>query len=279
MEHRRGQHVTPRAAGAALSLLLLAALLAGCSQAEAPKEVEIAPGQTVSVSEAPRPSLGTVSGIVGDDALYPLAGVQVSILGLNMTTTSRQGGQFVLVNVPAGLYILEGSLKDHATAQTTVDVQPDKVARAVLLLARLPATDPYHTTFKQDAHIDASVGTFFVGDFQNTTMDFTLDQSKAVTLVAESTWDGTIESADGKPLAYDLQGADLHSILADSAANPFTVRIDGRVLPPGHDRFSFTAGPRDLGPQLMLESKGTIFMTVFYNEAAPDGWSMLTGGS
>jgi hypothetical protein len=271
--------VTTHWRSAGLALVLVAVGLAGCSQAEAPKEVEIAPGETVTVSEAPRPSLGTVSGIVGDDALYPLAGVEISILGLNMTTTTRSGGQFVLVNVPAGLYILEGELKDHATAQTTVDVQPDKVARAVLLLARLPATDPYHTTFKQDAFVDLSVGTLFVGSYENVTMEFTLDPSKAVTLVAESKWDGTIETLDGKPLSYDLQGTDLRSIMADSAANPFSLRIDARVLPPRQDQFTFTAGPRDLGPQVMLESTGTLFMTIFYNEAAPDGWSMLAGGT
>jgi len=267
------------AAGRFAAILVVAALLAGCTQSEAPKQVEVAPGQVVTVTEAPKPSLGTVSGIVGDDALYPLAGVQITILGLNLSTTSRSGGGFVIVNVPPGLYVLEGEIKDHATAQTTVDVQPGKVAKGVLLLARLPATDPYHTTFKQDAVIEAYAAGLSVYTDNNATLPFTLDRSKPVTLVAESTWQGTIEEASGNPLAYDLKNVDLKSIVSDTAPNPFTLRIDARILPPGRDQFSFTVTPRDFTPEVMLEAKGTIYVTVFYNQAAPDGWSLLSGST
>ncbi|MEA3137636.1 MAG: hypothetical protein QOC71_1917, partial [Thermoplasmata archaeon] len=55
---------------AVLALLVCAVALAGCSGGDdGPIEVEVAPGQTITVSEAPKPTHGIVSGIVGDDAL------------------------------------------------------------------------------------------------------------------------------------------------------------------------------------------------------------------
>jgi hypothetical protein len=259
----------------AAAAAVLAPLLAGCSSAPPPQPVvEVVPGQTLTVSEAPKPSKGTVSGIVGDDALYPLKGATITILSLNLSATTTAGGQFAIVNVPEGIYIVEGSLKDHATVQTTVEVEAGKVARAVLLLARLPPSDPYHTTFKAETFIEFQVADAgFVGD-GNQSLTFTLDPSKRMTLVGESTWSG-IETTDPTPLQFHLQGLDLHDILVGDEPNPFSVHLDPRILPPGPDEFRFGVGPKPFSPIVLVQSRGTIFMSVFYNEAAPDGWTML----
>lgn len=262
-----------------LLALLSAASLAGCAGGPGgPVEVEVAPGQVVTVSEAPRPTHGIISGIVGDDALYPLPNATVWVLGLDLSAKTDASGRFAIVNVPAGIYILEGSKKDHATVQTTADVQPGETARAVLLLARVPSTDPYHVTFRQEAFIEArTAGLSFNGD--NTTLTFSLDPSRALTLVLESAWEGIIESTEAEPLAYDLQEVGLRSIVSGRGANPFTVHLDARILPPGHDKFLFSVEPQPLEPTVMAEAHGELLATLFYNAAAPPGWSVLAGDS
>jgi hypothetical protein len=270
-------HRTP--AHLLLAAGLCAMMLAGCSQApDEPVEVEVAPGQVVTVSEAPKPTRGIVSGIVGDDALYPLPNATVWVLGLDLSAQTDGNGRFAIVNVPAGIYILEGSKKDHATVQTTVDVQPGQTARAVLLLARVPSTDPYHVTFRQEAFAEADVaGLSFNQD--NATLTISLDPSRAVTLVLESTWEGVIQSTEAEPLSYELEEVGLRRILMGRGPNPFTVHVDARILPPDHDRFLFSVGPRSMEPTVMAEAHGELLATLFYNEPAPSGWSVLAGDS
>lgn len=262
----------------AIVAVLAVPLLAGCSGGSGggPTEMEVAPGQVVTVTEAPKPTHGIVSGIVGDDALYPLAGAEVWVVGLNRSATTDSNGRFAIVNVPAGLYILEGRKKDHASVQTTADVQPGETSRAVLLLTRLPTTDPYHVTYRQEGFTEFSMaGLSFNED--NMTLRFELDASRPVTLVLESRWTGVIHSAAPDPLSYDLQEVGLRSILQGHAPNPFSYHIDARILPPGHTLFYFSVGPRGLEPTVMAQARGDLFATIFYNEPAPPGWSILRG--
>ena len=270
----------PSARPLLLAFLLAGLALAGCSDAAAdePIEVEVAPGQIVTVSEAPKPTHGIVSGIVGDDALYPLPNATVWVLGLNLSATTDGNGRFAIVNVPAGIYILEGSKKDHATVQTTADVQPGQTARAVLLLGRVPSTDPYHVTFHDEQFSEASVGGFNMGS-GNRSLSFELDPSRPVTVVVESLWEGAIYSTQADPLTYELQEVGLRSIVSGTAPNPFSLHLDARILPPGHDRFLFGVFPGTLEPTVMAQAHGDTFVTVFYNEAAPAGWSILTGST
>ncbi len=257
--------------------LFFAAAFAGCSEdSKEPVAVEVAPGQTITVSEAPKPTHGIVSGIVGDDALYPLPNATVWVLSLNLSAQTDSNGRFAIINVPAGVYILEGSKKDHATVQTTVDVIPGQTARAVLLLGRLPPTDPYHITWQQEAFVELdAAGMAWSTD--NTTLSFSRDPSRLVTLVVESTWEGIIQSTEAAPLSYDIQEVGLRSIVAGRAGNPFSLHLDARILPPDHDQFLFTVEPGTLEPTVMAQAYGTLFVTLFYNEAAPPGWSILNG--
>lgn len=254
--------------------LVLAVLLAGC-QDKGPTTVEVAPGQVVELSEAPKPSKGIVSGLVGDDALYPLPGASIFILGLGLNTTTDKSGRFAIVDVPPGLYVVEGSKKDHATTQTTVDVQPGEVAKAVLLLARAPPTDPYHTTFAQEAYADLATP-FVYENSGNMTLPFELDDARARTLVLESAWSGTVYSTEANVLDYWLECGE-RQVLGEAAPNPFTVRVDARVLPPQGRMFHFGEQPRPA--TVFFQATGHLYVTVFYNEEAPPQWSILAGST
>jgi hypothetical protein len=266
-----GGPLAGRAAVAAA--LLLCALLAGCGGKGA-TTVEVAPGQVVELTAPPKPSRGIVSGIVGDDAVYPLANATIFILGLGLNTTTDPNGRFAIVDVPPGIYILEGSLKNHASAQTTVDVQAGEVAKAVLLLPRVPPTDPYHATVQHETFIDAWAAFLRMGG-NTSTLDIVLDPSEARTMVLEATWSGTVVATGSTAFDFSLQTSDNKEVVAGPAGNPFSVHLDARILPPGRQSFLFSVQPRL--DAVLLQSEGRLYATVFYNAEAPPQWSMLAG--
>jgi hypothetical protein len=251
---------------------LLAGLLAGC-QDRGPTTIEVAPGQVIEVTEAPKPSRGIVSGIVGDDALYPLANATVFVLGLGLNTTTDKNGRYAILDVPPGIYIVEGSKKDHATVQTTADVRAGEVAKAVLILPRTPPTDPYHTTVQQEAYADL-YGVIAINTGNSTTLRIGLDEAQARTLVLEATWDGTVLANNAEPFDFRLS-TEVREIVADTTPNPFSTHVDARVLPPQSRLFEFTHEPRP--DTIVLQSSARLFATVFYNAEAPPGWSILAG--
>lgn len=262
---------TPAAAAVVLCLLV-----AGCGGGSKPREVEVAPGHVVEVEEPVKPTHGIVAGVVANDALYPIEGVTVRIVGLELNTTTDSIGRFAIVNVPAGIYIVEGSKKDHKSVQATVDVQPDRTAKAVLLLERIPPTDPYHITWSRDSFIQASAG---VTTGRNTTLDLQLDPSRPRTLVLESSWEGAVlVPVSDRFLAYRLVTLDGREVVRDTSANPLAVHVDAGILPPGQPNLRFTAEPSS-SEAATYQGRGQTFATVFYNEPAPADWSILAGDS
>lgn len=266
-----------RQAQFALGLALLVAL-AGCSSSGGPHEVEVAPGYTVQVDEPEAPGNGRVAGIVGDDALYPLEGASIYLMGTELSTTSDSAGRFALLDVPPGIYIVEARLKDHAASQTTADVQPGQTARAVLLLPRIPPTDPYHVTLEHENFVEfAGGGAAFGGN--RTAFVFTLDPSAPKTVVLESRWEGTfIATGQQEPLTYRLTDPGQREVQAGAVPNPFVVHVDARILTPGHDTFTLRVEPNWIEP-IVFQGHGRTYVTVFYNEPAPAAWSFLAGST
>jgi hypothetical protein len=257
----------------ACAMLLLALALAGCGDRSSAERIEVAPGQVITVEEPVKPTHGIVAGLVANDALYVLGGVDVRIVGLELNATTDDTGRFAIVNVPAGLYIVQASKKDHKTMQATVDVQPGGVAKAILLLERVPPTDPYHVTWQHEAHVGAAAGG--VSHSRNATLSFSLDPSRPVTLVLESVWTGAVlVPTTDRPIAYRLRSLDGRDLVVDAAPNPVSLHVDAGILPPGQENFRFEAYPDPL-EGITFEARGQTFATIFYNEAAPSGWTLL----
>src|SRR5688500_9222568 len=130
-------------AGLVVALLVTAVFVAGCGDKAGPQVITLPTGEKVEVENRTEKGNGYVHGLVGDDAIQLLDDVYVRLVGSKYSTRTGADGTFLLSNVEPGIYVLEGSKKDYQTVQTTVDVHPGDVAKSVLLMKRLPSSDPF----------------------------------------------------------------------------------------------------------------------------------------
>lgn len=75
--------------------------------------------------------VGTVTGRVVDaNTLAPMPGVQVSLAGTGLGTLTNRSGRFIIVNVPAGSYILRVQLIGHSATEQQIEVQAGQTLAA-----------------------------------------------------------------------------------------------------------------------------------------------------
>ncbi len=130
-------------------LVVLAIILAGCSQAEPEAEpvLEADLGQ------------GVIRGLVVDSAITPLEGVTILLADHDVTAYTDADGEFSFSNVDAGVYRLVVSLYGYLDQQATVTVEPGILdpERVQVELVRLPGTEPLAVPAKHDARIGCEV--------------------------------------------------------------------------------------------------------------------------
>jgi Fe(3+) dicitrate transport protein len=97
-----------------------------------------------SGAHAQTPGHGAVSGTVrAVDGGAPLAGVAVELVGAERSALSDEHGGFAFNRVPAGTHTLRLHVIGRAVLERTVDVRPNQVARADVVLDAAPvAIDP-----------------------------------------------------------------------------------------------------------------------------------------
>jgi hypothetical protein len=254
----------------------LAVLLAGCGD-KPKKTVEVSPGVVTELEEPAEPGTGFVAGIVGDDAIYPLVGATVRLMGTDKSTTTDFRGNFLIQDVEPGIYIVEASKLDHLSQQATADVTAGKVAKVALLLQKIPTTLPYHRTEPHEGFVQAH-GVPFLGFNTNTSFVVDLDESAIVDVIVESAWEGTFVPANHPaPLKYSVvTWPKLDNIASGTSADPLYLRIDGRIIPPHARWIEVRIEPNE--PDLVAyQATSKDYVTVFYNEPAKEGWSFLAG--
>ena len=257
--------------------VFVAVLLAGCGgKSSGANEVRLGDGQRVSLDlpeeQQPDPEdiRGAVSGIVVDDAIYPVAGATVRIALLSMETTTDDGGRFVFETMAPGLHAIEAVKDGHATGLGTLNVRSGQLAKVVLMAKRLPYQEPYHTTHvleesrsAQDALEDAR--------FHIVPLDRT-----AAGMVVESYWEGLPEPLVGDPLSYRVVAeSNLSSASEGSGPNPLRLEFDAAWF--DADEYAVRV---EVGPTMVTvppDVIGRTFVTLFYVDPPPSGWSFLEG--
>lgn len=263
----------------ALALAVAASVaFAGCGGKDSgANQVRLGDGTRISLElpeeQQPGPDdiRGAVSGVVVNEAIFPVPGALVSVRGRDLRTTADGEGRFVFEAMPPGLYTLVVRMDGYGDGLGTVNVRSGQVAKSILQVHRLPAVDPYHTTLKFEV-VENSAETFLIGGDDQELVPF--DRHPA-TVVLEAAWIGLVEGPTAQ-LEYRVQAeSEPEAFQSGSAANPLRVALGSDFFPAGEYAVRFSVYPSVLA--LPPESRGEVFLTLFYVDPAPDGWSFVQG--
>jgi hypothetical protein len=272
---RPGGRVEPSVRWVVALAILPGLLLAGCGGKSGAGTVRLGDGSRLSLDlpSAERPSpddiRGAVSGVVVDQAIFPLRNATVTVRDRSDATVTDENGRFNFTAQSPGLYTLEVHLEGYSDGVGTVNVHSGEVTKAILQVQRLPYVQPYHTTWEfQDARSADDV--VFYG-YHSQVVPF---DRRPASIIVESTWDPMTDAGD--PLDYNISAESDHShAVAGQAPNPMRVDVPVDLMPKKEYAVRVTIGP-DLVAQ-PLQVKGRTFVTLFYVDPAPAGWSFVKG--
>ena len=273
----------------AATCTLAALLLAGCggSPGQPPAEV----GPDVFVAEGS--SYGAIAGVVVDLAIRPLAGATVALMGSDQTRTADEGGQFAFEDLEPGSYFLNISAPRHGGVQTSVEVVAGEVSRVKAQLEPFLGVEPFHQTFHYQGYIEASgavsgpivnivLDEFGDNPFCQCTLVFNTTGLDVKTLVVEAFWEDTVADPRGPTDLYlevfprelddstdDIKGGFLFSPVLEH----YPIEAWGE----DEQNVEWRARLSGSADHVNYSQRYDLFVTVFANEPAPDGWSLVQG--
>lgn len=256
----------------------LALLLAGCGgQDGGAGQVRLGDGTRISLDlpEEQQPAAddirGAVSGIVVNEAIFPVPNATVAVRDRDYEATTDADGKFVFEGMPPGLYTLTVRMDGYADGLGTVNVKSGLVTKAILQIQHLPVRDPYHTTLKFSVVYDQA--SLYLYGIPDQLVPFDMRPS---TVVLEAVWMGAVETPFQELLQYEVQPeSDPDGAQSGGGPNPLRVQFDADFFPRGEYAVRFNVHPSYAS--VTVESRGDIFLTIFYIEPAPDGWSLAAG--
>jgi hypothetical protein len=262
----------------ALALALAAVALAGCGgQDSGANQVRLGDGERISLDlpeeQQPDPEdiRGAVSGIVVNEAIFPVPGATVSVKDRDIQRVTDEDGKFVLETMPPGLYTLVVTMEGYGEGLGTINVKSGQVTKSILQIHRLPILEPYHTTFKFEVLSDTTSAFLIGSEVEETLVAFDM---RPKTVILEAFWSGLIDGTD--QLDYRVQAeSDPEQMQTGSTPNPLHVTLTSDFFPKDEYAVRFSVYPNELA--LPPETKGDVFLTIFYVDPAPDGWSLADG--
>ena len=274
-----------------VALVVVAAMLvSGCtgSSRSGPKDADVVVTSTLpDVTEigsggaerpAPEPpkvgTRGHLAGFVVSDTLRPIVGASVKLPGMDLTQKSDRDGSFGFVDLRPGPYFLTVNASGYYGAQAEVVVKADEFVRVKVVLTPIPPPTPYHRTETFRGFADLSSGPIFnTGFVCNGCTASVYPERVPETLVLEA----YTESPDVGFRLY-LQGASSNAYIASGDyPNPMRIEIPREKLEHAGGEYRLRVYPESLVPQMNV--RFDVYATMFYNEPAPAGWSLLNGGA
>jgi len=287
--------------------VVAAAALAGCStKADGGQgDLQLADGHTVDLEAAARDAgataaadRGTISGVVVDAAIRPIAAANLTLVGQGVTTAADANGVFVLPNLKPGLFTIQAHAKGFLPVQSTAEVQAGQTTkvRMVMDVDRTPL--PFHTpTIKFKGFY--TVGSGLADEVQ------TLEGNRSVGPV-QTPWAATCTcvwdvSFDPNATTFVIEDSYTESIQEPSQVGSpemtFKFDVDKGTDPALIFCYGVPCSFHEWGSNVSKDaSKAHIhfwsndswvavneefqaFFTVFYVAPAPAGWSFLGGGT
>lgn len=271
------------------AVLLAALLLAGCANAPtAPAEIliesappeEVRSNETVpAVFEPAAKTRGHIAGVVVDEAIRPIEGAKVSIPGMDLERLSDRDGSFGFVDLHPGPYFMSVEAEGFYPAEAVLTVEAEAFTRAKVVLARIPPPEPYRVMQQFEGYTeltsDPLVGYAFL--CTECDFDFYVDRPGLHTVILEAVTDPQV---DGDGFWHDLRPYDgNYGSTISSGTNTGPLRVEVRQDDLGDaedDRFYLRLDPESF-PAPQTGKRFQVFVTAFYNEGPPTGWSFVSG--
>jgi hypothetical protein len=294
--------------GALVAWLVLAALLAGCGAKDAP----------TTAPPAAAADRMRVAGLVESDTLVPLGNATVAIVGLNLTVQTDDVGGFAFPPLEPRVYSVEARLAGYRSTVLVARPETNPGSLDFVLqraLASVPRQDQFHYRGLLDCGYEALIlagscdqGTGTLGN--QTRFDFPLAVGWRTTVVdvlfdpkANPGLDGLRLVVRGQGQADKLDSYEQYGRFHDSS--PFTARLEpGTTYPDGTapvtgniTRFLLDVYPQGqlyhqacvpdspagkgqcaLGAGFGANIQFDLYVTVFYVNPAPEGFTLRTTG-
>jgi hypothetical protein len=202
---------------AIVAVLLVSSVLAGCAgKAKTPEQAPAANFDNLGLEATA--TTGIIRGVALDEAIRPLAGVNLGIAlpdGTLRNTTSVADGAWGFAKLPPGTYFVKAHKAGFIATQVSTDVVAGVAEPPVvkILLKADPSTQPYVSVYEFDAFIGCSLTSPSVsfaacdvgpvkGATNNKFLDaYTADKPPAW-LQSEAVWESTQALGSSLSLSY-----------------------------------------------------------------------------
>lgn len=288
-------------------VLLALLVLAGCSGPPAKGQAATAPASTSD------PGLGSVGGLVVDDATLPIPGAAVGLLDVpSAATTTDAAGAFKIINVPPGSHTLAATKPGFTTQQVRVQVGEAEavVGVQVQLAAVQKPAEPFTNVIPGKAFISCSFTTPAFGttatqpcgwDPNNKPLvPFEVEVAKGlVAAVLEMSWTPTVNLHSDtlrvglwkdpacSPARCDTDhaygyanGKSPLKLQVGNASVPFRDDLEGakptKLAGAALVRDPAQAGQDPADVAVVLQQPVDVTISVFYNRDPPRGYTALT---
>lgn len=273
--------------------LVVGVLLSGCS--DEPK----GDAQGLVLQEVDNTATeGSISGVTVDDAIRPVAGVNVTLLGAGRNVRTDADGLFVFDGLEPGLYTLSTDAiptgeRRFLSIQTTAEVAAGATTKVKIVLPPDPTPQPYSVTLAFDGFFE--VGSGFVDEvlelyaYNRTVGPLTTPSptctcafayradDQPFTHVVEIVHEDTVEPPMPTFWTFDLE-SDVDGNSNDlwfCEDNPCLAHVPGSNY--SSEARNFTIGVWSDPAWVAVQQPFQLFITLFYAAPAPEGWSYLDG--
>jgi hypothetical protein len=275
-------------------LLGLALLLAGCGA-----QGDGAPAQSLGDGDGE----ATLTGVVVDGSITPLAGAYVVVTGPSFqgNHTTDETGEFSFSGLSAGAYFIRASKATYSSVQQSVQVTEQGVSTPVrVVLEARPELVPYYRGQTWEGYIECSirVGTGPIGtsigvnacnDVGEQDVEFihALDSTTATLFQAELTWQSSqalgsgLSFVAGPPDCADVDYARqdgpnplLHRFFKPDLA-AFVITTDGLCF----RVFTYTSEESQHFAGVVVAQDFEGFFHQFYNYLPPAQWQFSVDGA
>ncbi|HUR25626.1 MAG TPA: carboxypeptidase-like regulatory domain-containing protein [Candidatus Thermoplasmatota archaeon] len=271
----------------ALLLVLVCAFLAGCSGAPAapaevlieskpPEEVRSNEGAEAVFTPSPK-TRGHIAGVVVDEAIRPVEGASVHLPGLDLERTTDRDGSFGFVDLHPGPYFITVHAAGYYDAEAVLEVGEDQFTRAKVILTAVPPPEPYRVLQSFEGYTDLTSDPIFGFSLCSVCeFDFYVDRPGLAAVILEAAYQGGASTSGFHYYFYSAGESYYSANTTGSSGNPLRVEVRDGDLPPGEDHFRLTLEPESF-PVPEQSKRFDVYVTAFYNEPPPNGWSFVNG--